>query len=72
MKNKFIYQAGDCNVDGVWDLKGTNVYIQDCKSYSGFYAVNQDFLDDPDKEYIQLIGTAKTLAEAKKIALKAI
>lgn len=72
MKNKFIYQSGDCNVDGVWDLEGTNVYIQDCKSYSGFYAVNQDFLDDPDKEYIQLIGTAKTLAEAKKIALGAI
>lgn len=72
MKNKFIYRSGDCNVDGVWDLKDTNIYIQDCKSYAGFYAVNQDFLDDPDKEYIELIGKAKTLAEAKKIALKAL
>jgi hypothetical protein len=72
MKNKFTYQEGDYDTDGAWYLKDTNIHIQDCKSYSGFYAVNQDFLDDPDKEYIELIGTAKTLAEAKKIALGAI
>ena len=68
----FIYHPADCMaVDGSWELVGTNIYIQDCKSYSGFYAVNQDFLDDPEKEYILHVGQAKTLVEAKRMAMKA-
>ena len=72
MKNKFIYESGDYGTDGTWKLMDTNIYIQDCKSYAGFYAVNADFLDDPDKEYIELVGKAKTLIEAKFIALKQV
>jgi hypothetical protein len=52
--------------DGQWIIPDTNISIQDCKHYCGFYAINADLGDA-----VQEIGIAKTLAEAKKVALQA-
>lgn len=51
--------------DNEYHLIDTNIYIQDCKSYTGFYVVNV-----VGEDYVQEIGMAKTLKEAKSIGEK--
>lgn len=52
--------------DGVWRIPDTNISIQDCKHYCGFYAINADLGDA-----VQEIAIARTLEDAKGIALRA-
>lgn len=65
----FVYEAPEFEdiEDGQWVIPNTNISIQDCKHYCGYYSINAD-LGDAVKE----IALARTLDEAKRIALKAV
>ena len=65
---QFVYEAPEFEEieDGAWRIPNSNISIQDCKHYCGFYAVTED-LGDAVKD----LAFPKTLAEAKKIALAA-
>ena len=65
----FVYEAPEFEdiEDGQWVIPDTNISIQDCKDYCGYYAINADLGDA-----VQEIGIAKTLAEAKTKALEAV
>lgn len=67
--NSFIYEPPEFEEieDGQWILPNTNVTIQDCKHYAGCYAINKDYPD-----YVVEVGTAKTLAQAKRMALEVL
>lgn len=51
--------------DDQYVLENSNVYIQDSRRYTGNYVVGIS-----GEDYIQEIGFAKTLEEAKKIGEK--
>jgi len=65
----FVYEPPEFEEieDGQWLIPDTNISIQDCKHYCGYYAINADLGDA-----VQEIGIAKTLAEAKTKALEAV
>lgn len=67
--NAFIYEPPEFEEieDGQWVLPNTNVAIQDCKHYCGYYAINKDYPD-----HVVEVGTAKTLAQAKVMALEVL
>jgi hypothetical protein len=67
--NSFIYEPPKFEEieDGQWILPNTNVTIQDCKHYAGCYAINKDYTD-----HVVEVATAKTLAQAKRMALEVL
>lgn len=52
--------------DGQWVIPDTNISIQDCKHYCGFYVVNADVIDG-----IVELGAYRALRDAKAAAIRA-
>lgn len=67
LKFKYIPPEFEEIEDGQWIIPDTNISIQDCKHYCGFYVVNADVGDG-----VKELGGYRHLRDAKLAAIKAI
>ena len=64
MRWNFIESDNPQLFDDEYELIGTNITIQDCTNYTGFYSVNLH-----GDDWVQTVAYAKTLNEAKRKAI---